>query len=263
MIHVVNLVKRYAGAEAPTLQGVSFEVPEGGLTAILGLSGSGKSTLLRCLVGLEDFDDGEISVGEARLLGTTGRRSGAARARAVAAVRAQLGMVFQSFELFPHLSVLENCMLAPMRVKGEARTGAEARARALLEQLGLSARAEAYPEHLSGGQRQRVALARALAMEPKALLYDEPTSALDPSFKQEVLQSMRRVSEAGVTQVLVTHDVGLARAVAREVLILDAGRVAERGPPEQVLLSPREAGTKRLLATEWALNSGIPAPAGI
>lgn len=261
MIQVEELVKRYPGTDEPTLKGVSFEVPDGGLTAILGMSGAGKSTLLRCLIGLEPFDHGVVTVDGTRMVGLDARQPARARAEAVAAVRAQLGLVFQAFELFPHLSVLDNCVLAPMKVKGLGRGEAEARARRLLEQLGLSARADAFPEHLSGGQRQRVALARALAMEPRALLYDEPTSALDPSFKHEVLQSMRRVGEAGVTQVLVTHDVALARAVAREVVILDGGQVAERGAPGQVLQTPRAASTRRLLAAERG-EAPSPAPAG-
>lgn len=260
MIQVTDLVKRYPGAPEPTLKGVSFDVPDGGLTAILGLSGSGKSTLLRCLIGLEHFDQGSIAVGGVTLPGEAARPSPRARKEALAGIRASLGLVFQSFELFPHLTVLENCLLAPMKVKGLSRAEARARAEKLLEQLGLSGRAGAYPEHLSGGQRQRVALARALAMEPRALLYDEPTSALDPSFKHEVLQSMRRVQETGVTQVLVTHDVALARAVAREVLILDQGRIAERGPAGEVLSSPRHESTRRLLAAERG-EAPTPSPA--
>jgi ABC-type polar amino acid transport system ATPase subunit len=261
VIRVTGLSKRYPGSDRPTLEGASFEVPEGGLTAILGLSGSGKSTLLRCLIGLEPFDAGEISVGGVVLPGLDGRLPPRRRAEAVARIRAQLGLVFQSFELFPHLSVLDNCLLAPMKVKGLSRAEAEGRARRLLEGLGLTARVDAFPEHLSGGQRQRVALARALCLEPRALLYDEPTSALDPSFKHEVLQSMRRVGEGGVTQVLVTHDVALARALAREVLILDQGRIAERGPAAEVLGAPKHEATRRLLAAERGEAPTAP-PAG-
>jgi polar amino acid transport system ATP-binding protein len=201
-------------------------------------------------VGLETFDAGSVSVGGMVLPGLDQRLPARRRAQAVAEIRASLGLVFQAFELFPHLSVLENCVLAPMKVKRLTRAEAEARARGWLGQLGLTERADAFPEHLSGGQRQRVALARALCLQPRALLYDEPTSALDPSFKHEVLQSMRRVGDSGVTQVLVTHDVALARAVAREVLILDGGRIAERGPAADVLSAPRHEATRRLLAAE-------------
>jgi ABC-type polar amino acid transport system ATPase subunit len=234
MIKVAALRKKYPGAPADVLCGVDLEVRAGGLAAVLGLSGAGKSTLLRCLVGLEHFDSGSITIGEAVI--TSGR-----------ALRGEVGLVFQSFELFPHLTVLENCVLAPIKVKRVRRRDAEDRARSLLSQLGMEEKAAAYPDHLSGGQRQRVAIARALAMEPRVLLYDEPTSALDASFRREVRDTLQRVQTAGVTQVVVTHDVSLAREAAEEVFVLDAGRIVEQGPPQRLFETPREDATRRLL----------------
>ncbi len=225
------------------LQGVSFEIPGGTLAGVLGMSGAGKTTLLRCLAGLEWFDKGSVEVAGFRAEGVppgAGRKGGPA-------LRGKVGLVFQSFELFPHLRVLENCVLAPMKVKGEARDVAEARARSLLEQLGLGAKADAWPDHLSGGQRQRVAIARALAMEPKVLLYDEPTSALDPSLKNEVAEALRRVRSTGVTQIVVTHDVVLAKDAMELVFVLDKGRVAESGPPKEIFANPKHEATKRLV----------------
>jgi ABC-type polar amino acid transport system ATPase subunit len=223
MIRIEGVRKRFPGATDDTLQGVSFTLEEGRLAAILGPSGSGKSTLLRCIVGLERPDSGSIHLG------------------------GQAGLVFQSFELFPHLTALDNCTLAPLRVAKRSRAEAETRARKLLEELGLGHRLDAYPEMLSGGQRQRVAIARALAMEPAVLLYDEPTSALDPSLRREVVETLRRVGSLGMTQVVVTHDVQLARA-AEVVLVLDHGHLVEQGPPAQVLDAPRHEATRRLLA---------------
>jgi ABC-type polar amino acid transport system ATPase subunit len=233
MIKVAALRKKYAGAENEVLRGVDLEVRPGGLAAVVGLSGAGKSTLLRCLVGLERWDSGTIHIDDTDL--------------SVIGPRGRVGLVFQSFELFPHLSVLENCVLAPMKVKRVARGEAEARAHQLLGQLGMSEKAKAYPDHLSGGQRQRVAIARALAMEPRVLLYDEPTSALDASFRREVRDTLQRVQTAGVTQVVVTHDVQLARESAEEVFVLDGGLIVEHGPPKSLFEDPREDATRRLL----------------
>jgi ABC-type polar amino acid transport system ATPase subunit len=223
MIRVEDVRKRFPGAASATLDGVSFSLETGRLAAILGPSGSGKSTLLRCIVGLERPDAGTINLG------------------------GQAGLVFQSFELFPHLTALGNCMLAQQLVAKRSRAEAEARARKLLEELGLGHRMDAYPEMLSGGQRQRVAIARALAMEPAVLLYDEPTSALDPSLRREVVETLRRVGSLGMTQLVVTHDVGLARA-SEVVLVLDQGHLVEMGPPGQVLDAPQHEATRRLLA---------------
>jgi ABC-type polar amino acid transport system ATPase subunit len=246
------LVRHYEGNPEPTLKGLSFDLPAGTLTALLGRSGAGKSTMLRCVMGLESFETGTLDIDGVTVRGTT-ECAPAERARAVAASRERLGLVFQSFELFPHLSVLENCVLAQVHVKRTPRAQAVERARGLLVQLGLEARLQAWPEQLSGGQKQRVAIARALALEPRVLLYDEPTSALDPSMKNEVLQTLKRVDATGVTQVVVTHDLQLARGV-EHVCVLDHGRVIESGPPEQVLKNPVHASTRALLAS-W-LESG-------
>jgi ABC-type polar amino acid transport system ATPase subunit len=222
MIRVEAVRKQFPGATSATLEGVSFTLETGRLAAILGPSGSGKSTLLRCIVGLERPDSGTIHLG------------------------GHAGLVFQSFELFPHLTTLANCTLAQRLVAKRSQAEAENRARQLLEELGLGHRMDAYPDMLSGGQRQRVAIARALAMEPAVLLYDEPTSALDPSLRREVVETLRRVSTLGMTQLVVTHDVQLARA-SEVVLVLDQGHLVELGPPEQVLDAPRHEATRRLL----------------
>lgn len=242
---VEKLVRQYPGNPEPTLKGLSFHLPKGTLTALLGRSGAGKSTLLRCVMGLETFEHGTVEVEDVRVKGTA---ECTARERRIAlhAARERLGLVFQSYELFPHLSVLDNCTLAPMQVKRQTRAHAEAHAKALLVQLGLEHRISAWPEQLSGGQKQRVAIARALAMEPKVLLYDEPTSALDPSLKAEVLQTLKRVDASEVTQVVVTHDLSLAKGV-EHVCVLDHGQVIEEGPPSKVLVSPVHESTRTLL----------------
>jgi ABC-type polar amino acid transport system ATPase subunit len=245
-IKVEKLEKRFHGQESPTLRGVGFDVSQGRLAAVLGASGSGKSTLLRCLVGLERFDRGAIALGDVVVRGDLDGGPGA-RDKAVRALRGQVGLVFQQFELFPHLSVIENCVLAPCQVRGEPRGEAEARALSLLDDLGLSAKHAAYPEQLSGGQRQRVAIARALAMRPRVLLYDEPTSALDPSLKREVQESLHRVRATGVTQIVVTHDLQLARDSAEVVYVLHDGQIAEHGPPDEVLGSPKTLAARRLV----------------
>jgi ABC-type polar amino acid transport system ATPase subunit len=245
-LKVTDLVRHYPGNPEPTLKQLSFDLPAGTLTALLGRSGAGKSTMLRCIMGLEPFESGTIEVDGVVVKGTLDSPP-AERRRAVAEARGRLGLVFQTWELFPHLSALENCVLAPMKVKRMPRGAAVARATDLLVQLGLEARLHAYPDALSGGQRQRVAIARALAMEPRVLLYDEPTSALDPSMKNEVLQTLKRIDATGVTQVVVTHDLQLARGV-EHVCVLDHGRVIESGPPEQVLKAPAHDSTRALLA---------------
>ena len=224
-IRVIDLEKRHPGANAPALRGLSLDVGAGRVAAILGKSGAGKSTLLRCLVGLDPFDGGSVEID-----GVTVAAGGDGRT-----LLGRVGMVFQSFELFPHLSVLDNLTLAPIRVRGEAGAVAEKRARELLEELGLTEKASAFPEALSGGQKQRVAIARALCMQPRVLLYDEPTSALDPSLKQEVGRTLRRVAKTGVTQIVVTHDIEVAREASDVVFLLEAGKVAKTGRPDEVL----------------------------
>jgi polar amino acid transport system ATP-binding protein len=228
-IQVIELGKTYAGAPSATLSGISLEVPAGKCAAILGRSGAGKSTLLRCL----DAPRADVS--------------DAGREAALATLRGRTGLVFQSFELFPHLTVMDNCTLAPRKVKGVTRAAAEARAHALLDQLGLGDKGRAYPEQLSGGQKQRVAIARALAMEPKVLLYDEPTSALDPALRNEVRAAFQRVAQTGMTQVVVTHDVAFAREATDIVFVLDRGMVAETGASMEVLTRPQHEATKRLV----------------
>jgi len=214
-VTVTSLTHRHRGAPAPTLHDVSLTVPAGALAAIVGVSGSGKTTLLRCLAGLEVATDGTIAIGAHTV---TAGRAGAAT------LRGRVGLVFQSFELFPHLTVLENCMLAPMTVRRVARAEAEAAARTLLGQLGLADKADAHPPRLSCGQCQRVAIARALAMAPACLLYDEPTSALDPARKGEVLEILAAVRARGVTQIVVSHD-ALVATSADLMFRLDAGRL--------------------------------------
>jgi ABC-type polar amino acid transport system ATPase subunit len=221
MLRVRDLEHAYPGASAPTFSGVSLDVPAGTLVTIAGASGAGKTTLLRCLAGLEPFRAGTIELPDLRVVaGGDGAHT---------RLRGHVGIVFQSFELFPHMSALQNCILAPVRVRGMARADAERAARALLAELGLEDRADAFPAHLSGGQRQRVAIARALAMAPRVLLYDEPTSALDPSLRGEVVETLRRVQGRGITQVVVTHDDTLGDAGA--AFVLANGRVTRAHAP--------------------------------
>ncbi len=244
-LRVSNIYRRYPGNPEPTLRGLSFDLEAGTLTALLGRSGAGKSTMLRCIMGLEPFEEGSIDIDGVTVRGTS-QVGVKERAESLAYARAKLGLVFQSFELFPHLTALENCVLAPMKVKGMTRAKAEEVAKGLLVQLGLEPRIHAYPEQLSGGQKQRVAIARALAMEPRVLLYDEPTSALDPTMKNEVLQALKRVDATGVTQVVVTHDLQLAKGV-EYVCVIDHGTVIEAGKPEVVLTAPQHESTRTLL----------------
>jgi ABC-type polar amino acid transport system ATPase subunit len=238
-IVVHELVKRHAGTERPALDGLSLAVGPGQVAAVLGRSGAGKTTLLRVLTGLDGFDGGHVVV--------AGQRVGPQRPGEPSPLLGRVGLVFQSFELFPHLSVLDNLVLSPVRVRGVARGAAVERAQKWLLQLGLEDKAGAFPDRLSGGQKQRVAIARALCMEPQVLLYDEPTSALDPSLKQEVGRTLRRIAESGVTQILVTHDLPVAREAADLVFVLDAGKVAEWGPPAQVFGAPQHGATRALL----------------
>jgi ABC-type polar amino acid transport system ATPase subunit len=217
-LRVDRLTHRHRGATAPTLRDVSFMVPAGTIAAIVGESGAGKTTLLRCLAGLDRAERGTITVGGHVVEG----------GRGAATLRGRVGLVFQTFELFPHLSVLENCVLGPVYARGVARAGAEATARALLAQLGLAEKTNEHPTRLSGGQCQRVAIARALAMAPACLLYDEPTSALDPGRRRELVEVLSEVRASGITQLVVTHDGALVSAVADLVFDLDGGRLAER-----------------------------------
>jgi polar amino acid transport system ATP-binding protein len=232
-----GLVKRFGAVCA--VGGISLEVRAGQVMAILGPSGSGKSTLLRCLNFLEIPDAGEV-----RFEGRAVR----ARDRDLDALRSRVGMVFQQFNLFPHLRVWENVALGPRVIRRKSRSSARVTALDLLARVGLADKAEAHPSQLSGGQQQRAAIARALAMEPAALLFDEPTSALDPELTGEVLAVMRSLALEGRTMVVVTHEVAFARAVAHEVVFMDAGLVVERGTPAQVIDAPRSERTARFFA---------------
>ncbi|MEV8467943.1 amino acid ABC transporter ATP-binding protein [Fluviibacterium sp. DFM31] len=236
-VSIRNLRKSYGTFEA--LKGIDLEIEKGEVVCVVGPSGSGKSTLIRCINRLESFsDDSEIRVDDIPV------RPG----RALAKVRAEVGMVFQSFNLFPHLTVRENVMLAPRRVRGTSRADAAAQADRLLARVGIAEQADKYAAHLSGGQQQRVAIARALAMEPQVMLFDEPTSALDPEMVGEVLDVMRSLAGTGVTMVVVTHEMGFASQVADRVIFMDAGEIIETGPPSQVLSNPREPRTRNFLS---------------
>ncbi|WUV13297.1 amino acid ABC transporter ATP-binding protein [Amycolatopsis sp. NBC_01488] len=227
------------------LDGVDLQVRQGEVTVLLGPSGSGKSTLLRLINHLERADRGFISVG-GELMGyrRSGDRLHELKEREILKQRTRIGFVFQNFNLFGHLTVLENVVEAPVSAQRRPRAEAEAKARELLVRVGLAEKTAEYPRRLSGGQQQRVAIARALALEPDVLLFDEPTSALDPELVGEVLEVIRDLAKAGTTMVVVTHELGFAREVADTVVFLDEGRVVEHGPPAQVLDHPRHARTR-------------------
>ncbi|MDF2421318.1 amino acid ABC transporter ATP-binding protein [Trueperella pyogenes] len=231
------------------LRGVSFEVPRGSVTTILGPSGSGKSTILRCINVLETIQAGSIRV-DGQLMGyrEAGGKLHELTEKQVAAQRSRIGMVFQRFNLFPHMTALENIMEAPVQVKGVSKEAAKERAEELLTQVGLADRAGHYPAELSGGQQQRVAIARALAMDPDLMLFDEPTSALDPELVGEVLAVMKSLAAAGMTMVVVTHELGFAREVSDQVILMDEGQIVEAGCPSDVFDSPKHPRTKEFLA---------------
>ena len=236
MISVRNLKKSFGSVEV--LKGVNLDIEEKEVVVIIGPSGSGKSTLLRCLNYLEKPTSGEIMVDGMTLGGGTD----------INKVRAEVGMVFQRFNLFPHMTAMENITLAPMKVRGVSRAEAEEDALRLLRKVGLADRAEAYPEQLSGGQQQRVAIARALAMKPKVMLFDEPTSALDPEMVKEVLEVMKELAQEGMTMAVVTHEMGFAREVGDRVLFVDQGVIMEEGTPEEIFSRPQGARTKEFLS---------------
>lgn len=244
-IAVRNVAKRFG--QRTVLDGVSLDVAPGETVALLGPSGGGKSTLLRCLNGLSPFDAGEIRVGNHSLLPQATTARGAA-----AQVRRLLGMVFQDFQLFPHLTAIENVIEAPVQVLGLPRSRAVERGAALLKRVGLEERMDAYPRQLSGGQKQRVAIARALAMQPSGLLCDEITSALDPELKGEVLDVLVDLKREGLTLLMVTHEIGFARRAADRVVVLAEGKIIEEGPPEQVLDHPQTPRTKQFLSRVMA-----------
>ncbi|MGC8638295.1 MAG: amino acid ABC transporter ATP-binding protein, partial [Isosphaeraceae bacterium] len=247
MIEVNGLVKWHGSIEV--LRGLSLNVGRGEVATLIGPSGSGKSTFLRCLNGLETFQGGTIAVDGLRLSAVD---SPMERTRTVRQVCLRLGMVFQSFNLFPHRTVLENVIEGPVYVLGLAREQAEERARRLLDRVGLGGRLHALPRELSGGQQQRVAIARTLAMEPQAILFDEPTSALDPRSTGEVLAVMTDLAQDGLTMVVVTHAMHFARRVSHVVHVFGEGRIIESGPPAQIFDAPRQDATKALLAEALA-----------
>ena len=236
MISVRNVGKAYGVHRV--LDDVSLEVAKGEVVCIIGPSGSGKSTLLRFINGLEHYDEGAIAIDGAPVH---------REHKSIHALRSEVGMVFQRFNLFPHRTALENVMEGPLYVKGLARGEAKERAVALLAKVGLAHKLEAYPSQLSGGQQQRVAIARALAMQPKAILFDEPTSALDPELVGDVLKVMLTLAREGMTMAVVTHEMGFAAEVARRVVFLDHGRVVEQGSTQQILAAPTHERTRDFL----------------
>ncbi len=239
----VDAVRLSYGARC-ILDGVSASVIAGQTVALLGPSGGGKSSLLRCINGLNHFDAGRIRVGEHTLLPNGAENSRATRG----AVHRLAGMIFQDFQLFPHLTALGNVMEAPVHVLKSPKAAAREQGLALLERVGLADRADFYPRQLSGGQKQRVAIARALAMEPQVLLCDEITSALDPELKIEVLETLEHLQNTGLTLLMVTHEIGFARRAADQVMILADGKIIERGPPSEVLDRPQTERTKQFLS---------------
>lgn len=248
MINAVNIHKKFNQLEV--LKGISLTVDKGEVIAIIGPSGSGKSTFLRCLNRLETIDQGIIEI-EGDILAKSdaaGKIHYAAEANARRICR-RMGMVFQQFNLFPHLTVLENVMEAPTTVKGLARETILPQAEELLHKVGLADKRDVYPSRLSGGQKQRVAIARALAMNPDIMLFDEPTSALDPELTGEVLKAMRKLAEEHMTMLVVTHEMAFAREVANRVIFMDNGEIVEQGTPEDVFCSPSHPRTKAFLNT--------------
>ena len=237
MIVIKDLVKQFGPLRA--VDGVSLTVPQGQVTVIIGPSGSGKSTVLRCINHLETPSGGEIWVDGKRLTHNS---------KDINAVRAEVGMVFQQFNLFPHLTTLENIVLAQRVVRKRQRSEAERVARAQLERVGIPEKANSYPGQLSGGQQQRVAIARALAMNPKIMLFDEPTSALDPEMIKEVLDVMLALAREGMTMVCVTHEMGFARNACKDIIFMDRGKIVEQGDPAQFFTQPREERTRQFLS---------------
>ncbi|MBA9028416.1 amino acid ABC transporter ATP-binding protein [Peribacillus huizhouensis] len=236
MIEITNLSKSFGPLNV--LKSIDLKIKEQEVVVLIGASGSGKSTLLRCLNFLEVAENGEISIDSEKVISQKTNLN---------KVREKVGMVFQHFNLFPHKTVLENIIEAPIFVRGENKEEAREKARILLKKVGLQDKAHFYPDQLSGGQKQRVAIARALAMEPKVMLFDEPTSALDPELVGEVLQVMKELAREGMTMVIVTHEMGFAREVADRVVMLADGNIIEEGHPEDIFTNPKHERTQRFL----------------
>lgn len=236
MIDVKEVSKCFGSVKV--LQRMSFSVAPGEVVCLIGPSGSGKSTMLRCLNGLEHHDSGTISIDGMML---------DAKLKAINSVRAEVGMVFQKFNLFPHMTALGNIIEGPVHVRKRSRLEAREEAMALLRKVGLVDKADNYPSQLSGGQQQRIAIARALAMKPRAMLFDEPTSALDPETVGDVLAVMKELADEGMTMIVVTHEMGFAAEVANRVLFLDHGEILEEGPPSQILKQPKNERTRDFL----------------
>jgi ABC-type polar amino acid transport system ATPase subunit len=245
MIEVKGLRKSYG--DHLVLDDVSFSVAKGEVLVVIGASGSGKSTLLRCMNFLEEFEGGEILIEGAPVGYERGNQRRRLTEAKIADLRTHVGMVFQSFNLFPHRSVLENVTMGPVHVKGEPKSEAEELGRTLLQKVGLGDKVNAYPARLSGGQQQRVGIARALAMRPKVMLFDEVTSALDPELVEEVLSVIRQLAADGMTMIIVTHEMAFARDIADRVLFFDKGRIAEAGSAGEVLDSPKTDRLKSFL----------------
>ena len=237
MIEVKNLCKSFGDLQV--LKGISETINDREVVCVIGPSGSGKSTFLRCLNLLEEPSGGEVFLDGKKINDSDVD---------IDEIREKLGMVFQGFNLFPHMTVLDNLTLAPIKVKGMEKAAAEEKARKLLETVGLADKAEKYPASLSGGQKQRVAIARALAMDPEIMLFDEPTSALDPEMVGEVLNVMKNLAENGMTMVIVTHEMGFAREVAERVLFIDEGNILEQGTPAELFGNPQHDRTKNFLS---------------
>jgi polar amino acid transport system ATP-binding protein len=247
MVKAEGVCKRFGTNEV--LKGINLEVGRGEVMCMLGPSGSGKSTFLRCINHLEKINSGRLSV-DGELVGyrEAGGKIHELPDRVVTGKRAEIGMVFQNFNLFPHMTATENVTLAPIKVLDVSKDEARKRAKALLDRVGLADKVDAYPVAMSGGQQQRVAIARALAMQPKLMLFDEPTSALDPELVGEVLDVMRNLAHEGMTMIVVTHEMGFAREVGDTAVFMDDGVVVESGPPQEVLVNPREERTRAFLS---------------
>ena len=247
MLQIKNLKKSFNQLEV--LKGVSLALSEGDVVAVIGPSGSGKSTLLRCIVRLERINEGSIEFADKTMVTTdaSGNVQYASEPE-IREIRSKLGMVFQDFNLYPHLSVLRNLTLAPIRVAGISKEEADRKAMALLDKVGLAEKRDCYPHELSGGQKQRVAIARALAMEPEILCFDEPTSALDPELTGEVLKVIQQLALDNMTMIVVTHEMGFAREVANRVVFMDDGLIVEEGVPEEILMRPKTQRMQDFLA---------------